>query len=190
MKFLEHALEVLMFNSRWLLAPFYLGLVAGIGILLVKFLQEFLHIVPMTLSGSESDIVLAILTLVDMSLVANLLIIIIFSGYENFVSKIDTGDHEDRPEWMGKVDFSGLKIKVIASIVAISAIELLKAFVHIDSVGNPQDPAIWTVADKSLAWKVGIHFVLIFSGVLFALMDKIAEAGHAHKESAKHGGKH
>ncbi len=185
MKYLENILESLMFNSRWLLAPFYLGLVAGIGILLVKFMQEFFHILPMTFSGSESDIVLAILTLVDMSLVANLLIIIIFSGYENFVSKINTAGHEDRPEWMGKVDFSGLKIKVIASIVAISAIELLKAFVHIDMVGNPADPAGWTVADKQLAWKVGIHVVLVFSGVLFAVMDKIAEASHAHKEASR-----
>ena len=134
MKAIEHVLEVLIFNSRWLLAPFYLGLVGGIIILLVKFGQEFFHLVPQTLSGSESDIVLAILTLVDMSLVANLLLIIVFSGYENFVSKINTGGNEDRPDWMGKVDFSGLKVKVIASIVAISAIELLKAFVNVAQI--------------------------------------------------------
>lgn len=184
MKALEHFLEVIIFNSRWLLAPFYLGLVAGIVILLIKFAQEFFHVAGHALSGSESEVILAILTLVDMSLVANLLIIIIFSGYENFVSKIDTAGHEDRPEWMGKVDFSGLKIKVIASIVAISAIELLKAFVNVGNLGTPGEEWRWTVEDKALAWKVGIHILLVVSGVLFAIMDKIAES------TPKHGGKH
>jgi uncharacterized protein (TIGR00645 family) len=174
MKRIEHALESLMFNSRWLLAPFYLGLVGAIAMLLVKFTQEFFHIVPHLLESSESDIVLAILTMVDMSLVANLLLMIIFSGYENFVSKIDTAGHEDRPEWMGKVDFSGLKVKLIASIVAISAIELLKAFVNVGSLTTEQ-----------LAWKVGIHMTLIVSGVLFALMDKIVE-GTAHGKHKGH----
>lgn len=197
MKSIEHFLEVLIFNSRWLLAPFYLGLMTGIVILLVKFFQEFVHLIPHTLDSSESDVVLAILTLVDMSLVANLLLIIVFSGYENFVSKIDTEGHEDRPDWMGKVDFSGLKMKVIASIVAISAIELLKAFVNIGAqldaaflaanaaaaagtavtvVSTPE--WAWTLADKSLLWKVVIHFVLVLSGVLFAVMDRIADSSH------------
>jgi len=184
MKAIEHFLEIIIFNSRWLLAPFYLGLVAGIVILLIKFAQEFFHVAGHALSGSEGEVILAILTLVDMSLVANLLIIIIFSGYENFVSKIDTAGHEDRPEWMGKVDFSGLKIKVIASIVAISAIELLKAFVNVSNLGTPGEDWRWTVEDKALAWKVGIHILLVVSGVLFAIMDKIAES------TPKHGGKH
>jgi uncharacterized protein (TIGR00645 family) len=185
-KKLEHFLEVLIFNSRWLLAPFYLGLVVGIVILLLKFGQEFFHVATHAWSGSESDVILAILTLVDMSLVANLLLIIIFSGYENFVSKIHTADHEDRPDWMGKVDFSGLKVKVIASIVAISAIELLKAFVNVSSLGTPGEEWKWTVEDKALTWKIVIHVVLVASGVLFALMDKIAEGTHA----AVHGKKH
>jgi uncharacterized protein (TIGR00645 family) len=171
MKKIEHSLELLMFNSRWLLAPFYIGLVLSIVILLVKFVQEFWHVAGHMFEASESEVVLAILTLVDMSLVANLLLIIIFSGYENFVSKIDTAEHEDRPEWMGKVDFSGLKVKLIASIVAISAIELLKSFVNVAALDNRQ-----------LAWKVGIHAMLVVSGVLFALMDRIAEG-----TNAKHG---
>lgn len=188
MKVVEHLLEAVIFNSRWLLAPFYLGLVGGILILLVKFTQEFIHLVPNVLSGPESEIILAILTLVDMSLVANLLIIIVFSGYENFVSKIDTAGHEDRPDWMGKVDFSGLKLKVIASIVAISAIELLKSFVYIGtelSTSAAQSaPWVWTAGDKAVMWKIGIHFALVFSGVLFALMDKIAESTPRH--ASKH----
>jgi uncharacterized protein (TIGR00645 family) len=165
-------LEVLMFNSRWLLAPFYLGLVGALVLLLVKFAQEFFHVAPHIFSGSESEIVLAILALVDMSLVGNLLLIIIFSGYENFVSKINTAGHEDRPSWMGKVDFSGLKLKLIGSIVAISGIELLKAFVNLNVADmNDQTQAY-------LGWKVGLHLTFVFSGVMFAVMDRIAEGGH------------
>jgi uncharacterized protein (TIGR00645 family) len=170
LKKFEIALESMMFNSRWLLAPFYIGLVGAVFLLLVKFLQEFIHVTPHILDSSESEAILAILTLVDMSLVANLLLIIIFSGYENFVSKIETAGHEDKPEWMGKVDFSGLKLKLIASIVAISAIELLKAFVNLDKVLN---------ADQ-LKWKVGIHITLVVSGVLFALMDRLADSKEGH----------
>jgi uncharacterized protein (TIGR00645 family) len=170
LKKLETALESMMFNSRWLLAPFYIGMVGAVFLLLVKFLQEFIHVTPHILDSSESEAILAILTLVDMSLVANLLLIIIFSGYENFVSKIDAAAHEDKPEWMGKVDFSGLKLKLIASIVAISAIELLKAFVNLDKVLN---------ADQ-LKWKVGIHITLVVSGVLFALMDRLADSKEGH----------
>lgn len=175
MKRLEHGLEVTMFNSRWLLAPFYVGLVVSVLLLLVKFIQEFFHIVGHVFSASESEIILAVLTLVDMSLVANLLLIIIFSGYENFVSKIHTGDHEDRPDWMGKVDFSGLKLKLIASIVAISGIELLKAFVNVGGYSNTE-----------LGWKVGIHGVLVVSGVLLALMDRIAAGAHHGPSGAEH----
>lgn len=168
MKRLEHGLELMIFNSRWLLAPFYVGLVLSVLLLLVKFVQEFAHVIVRTFTTSESDVILAVLTLVDLSLVASLLLIVIFSGYENFVSKIRTEGHEDRPEWMGKVDFSGLKLKLIASIVAISGIELLKAFVNTGGYSNTE-----------LAWKVGIHGMLVLSGVFLAWMDRIvADAKH------------
>ncbi len=142
-KKIEHSLEKTIFNSRWILAPFYLGLVLSIFLLLIKFAQEFWH-----MAGS-------------------LLLMIIFSGYEIFISKIDVGDHKDRPDWMGKVDFSGLKLKVIGAIVAISAIDLLKSFMDI--------PAEMSDADaNSLKWKVIIHMAFVVSGVLFAIMDKVA----------------
>ena len=105
-----------------------------------------------------------ILTLVDITLVANLLLIIIFAGYENFVSKIDTGDNEDRPEWMGHVGFSDLKLKLIGSIVAISGIELLKYFINVKEVlAEPN-------GNYQLAWLVGIHLTLVFSGVMLSLI--------------------
>lgn len=171
MKRVERAMEYLMFNSRWLLAPFYFGLVLAIGLLLVKFTKEFVALVPVVFTGSGSQTVVGILSLIDISLVANLLIIIIFAGYENFVSKIETGDHEDRPSWMGHVGFSDLKLKVIGSIVAISAIELLKFFMSAEHLDSEQ-----------LAWKVGIHVTFVVSGVLFALMDWLSSLKPKHHE--------
>lgn len=162
MQFIEHFLERLLFASRWLLAPFYLGLVGAVIVLLWYFGVEFLHLVHMALSG-EGSVVVGVLSLVDLVLVANLLMIIIFAGYENFVSKIDTGDHEDRPDWMGHVDFTDLKMKLIGSIIAISGIELLKSFVNVGSLSNHE-----------LSWKVGIHLTFVFSGVMFAIMDKLS----------------
>jgi uncharacterized protein (TIGR00645 family) len=159
---MEHALERFIFASRWLLAPFYVGLVAAIALLMVKFAKEFLSLLPLVVSGEGGEVMVAVLSLVDIVLVGNLLIIIVFAGYENFVSKIDTADHVDRPEWMGHVGFSDLKMKLIGSIVAISGIELLKAFVNVHSLTNEQ-----------LGWKVGIHLTFVFSGLMFALMDRL-----------------
>lgn len=169
MKALEQTLEKLMFNSRWLLAPFYLGLVLSIIILLIKFIKEFISFAPTVFTAEGSDIIIGILTLIDIVMIANLMIIIVFAGYENFVSKIDTLESEDRPSWMGHVGFSDLKMKLIGSIVAISGIELLKAFMHVTSYTNEQ-----------LAWKVGLHMTFVVSGVLFAVMDRLG--GKSHKE--------
>lgn len=171
---MESLIENLMFRSRWILAPMYLGLVGGLVFLLIKFGQEFFHISMHIFSASEREVVLSVLALVDMTLVANLLIMVIFSGYENFVSKIDVANHEDRPDWMGKVDYSGLKLKLIGSIVAISSIDLLKAFMH------QADPSVTPLTDSQLGWMIGIHATFIISGVLFAIMDKVAESTHKH----------
>ena len=167
MKRIEHGLEMFMFGSRWLLVPFYMGLVGGIALLLVKFVKAFFALIPTVFTGDSGVALLGILSLVDITLVANLLIIIIFAGYENFVSKIDTGDSEDRPSWMGHVSFSDLKLKLIGSIVAISGIELLKYFINVKEVTSHE-----------LAWAVGIHLTLVFSGVMFALMDRISGSSH------------
>ena len=166
MRAIEHALERLIFASRWVLAPFYVGLVLAMGLLLVKFVKGFIGFVPLVLEGSGAEVIIGLLTLIDVVLVANLLLIVIFAGYESFVSRIDTGASEDRPEWMGHVGFSELKL--IGSIVAISGIELLKAFMNAEQLGHEQ-----------LAWKVGIHMTFVISGVLFALTDRLkSKAGH------------
>lgn len=163
----EENMEGIIFKSRWFLAPFYLGLVFSILLMFIKFCQELWHLTTHVFSASEYDIIIGILALVDMSLVGSLLLMVIFSGYEIFVSKIDIDDHEDRPDWMGKVDFSGLKLKVIGAIVAISAIDLLKTFMNI--------PAEMSDADElKIFWKVAIHMAFVLSGVFFSLMDWIA----------------
>jgi uncharacterized protein (TIGR00645 family) len=169
----ERLLERGLFASRWLMAPFYLGLVLALGAMLVVFVQELIHELPRVAQmDAEAAIVMA-LSLIDLSLSANLLIIVIFSGYENFVSKIDIGEHADRPAWMGTVDFSGLKMKLIASIVAISAIALLKAFLSLTEAGAVLDQA-------RLMWMAIIHVVFVASGVLMALMDWITSKTGSH----------
>ena len=160
----EAALESLVFRSRWLLAPFFVGLILAIIALLVKFLKQLWALAFGVFSLTSDEVIVNILTLVDSALIAALLLIIGFSGYENFVSKIGTGDHEDRPAWMGKVGFSDLKIKLIGAIVAISAVELLKAFINLDDFTSYQ-----------LSWKVGIHVTFVVSGVLFAITDRITD---------------
>ena len=169
---LEKALESTIFNSRWLLAPFFFGLVISIVLLLVKFIQEIIHLVAVVLPLDHSIVVIKILTLVDMCLVGSLLLMIIFSGYEIFVSKIHVENQEDKPSWMGKVDFSGLKLKVIGAIVAISAIDLLKTFVEMKVLDDTTEPVVM--------WKVIIHMAFVISGVMFALMDRIASGTESH----------
>ncbi|MDN4477229.1 TIGR00645 family protein [Demequina sp. SYSU T00039] len=163
---LEHALEKGLFATRWLLAPMYVGLVAGLGVVLVKFFMELWHLIAEFSLESEADeITVAILSLIDIALLGNLIVIVIFAGYENFVSKMEAAEgNTDRPSWMGHVDFSGLKMKLIGSLVAISVILLLKDFVALDSKGGEADYT-------SIAWRIGLHFTFVLSGLLFAVMD-------------------
>lgn len=167
---LERIIESTIFSSRWLMAPIYLGLIAALFILIVTFFRELAHTLPGVLTMEESDVILLILTLVDISLAGNLVLIILFSGYENFVSKLGPAEHRDRPRWMGKVDFSGLKSKLIASIVAISAIHLLKIFMDLGKYTN-----------EHLMWYTLIHISFVVSGIGFAIMDWIDAKASAVK---------
>ncbi len=175
----EKILESVLFNSRWLLAPVYLGLVASILLLLAAFMNELFHDLPRMFVLNSEQVILSVLTLIDLSLALNLVMIVVFSGYENFVSKIDTGGSEDRPDWMGTLDFSGLKMKLIGSIVAISAISLLRAFM---TLAPADQPANQPVDEARLKWMVILHLTFIVSGVLFALMDWIASLSGKHDD--------
>ena len=170
---LENLLERCLTASRWLLAPFFVGLALGVVILLIKFVQEFYHLAERAFAISEAEAILGMLTLVDLALTGALLMIVIFSGYENFVSKIDHAEERDWPEWMGSIDFTALKIKLLGSIVAISAIQLLKQFM-----------AVRTSSDRDLMWYVIIHIVFVVSSVLLALSDRLSGDIKAPKEEA------
>ena len=160
---IERWIENFLFASRWLLAPFYVALVFTIVVLLIKVIQELFHVVTHAFSATESEVILGVLSIIDLTLAGSLVVIVIFSGYENFVSKIDASEHKDWPEWMGKIDFAGLKLKLLSSIVAISAVALLQAFLNVKNV-----------TDRDLMWLVGIHLTFVGSGVLMALTDKIS----------------
>ncbi len=171
---IERLLERFLFASRWLLAPFYVMLVAALGVLLLKAAQELWHFVGHAVTATESEVILGVLALIDLTLTGSLIVIVIFSGYENFVSRIDPGKTEDWPEWMGKIDFTGLKLKLLSSIVAISAIQVLKAFMNVKNT-----------SDRDLTWLVGIHMVFVVSGLIMALTDRFSEASHGKKASEK-----
>jgi uncharacterized protein (TIGR00645 family) len=170
---IENYLERFLFSSRWLLAPFYLGLVFAIVLLLYHFIVEFIHFASVIPHASEREVILGILGLIDLSFTGNLVLIVIFSGYENFVSKINVAEH-DRPDWMTKVDFGGLKQKLATSIVAISAIELLKGFMNIDKYDTTR-----------LGWLAGIHVIFLFSLLAVVLADRLSAPMKHPSESAK-----
>jgi len=178
---IERALEATLFASRWLLAPFYVGLAIALVVLLgvfgVDLWSELVHLIGLApAKAAEGGIVMA-LSLIDLSLTASLLIIVIFSGYENFVSRIHTADDGDRPDWMGTIDFSGLKMKLMASIVAISAVALLKSFLVVADEGVHDE--------KALVWQVGIHLTFVVSSVMLALMDFIVSRSGGHGAASR-----
>jgi uncharacterized protein (TIGR00645 family) len=161
---IERVLERGLFASRWLMAPFYIGLVVALAVLLIVFAHDIVAELPDLATLDEAKVILWVLTLIDLSLAANLILMVIFAGYENFVSKMDVANHPDRPSWMGTIDFSAMKLKLIASIVAISAIQLLKVFLSPGSY--PRETIIFLIA---------IHLTFVVSGLLMALTDYIAD---------------
>ena len=159
---IERQAENILYASRWLLAPIYMGLSLGLLMLGVKFFQEALHTLPIIFSLNESDLVLVILSLIDMALVGGLLVMVMLSGYENFVSSIDIEPGKEKLSWLGKMDSGSLKQKVAASIVAISSIHLLKAFMNAEQIDN-----------EKLMWYVIIHLTFVLSALGMAVVDKM-----------------
>jgi len=161
---IERIVESVLFSSRWLLAPIYLGLAAGLVVLVIKFVQRALLLLTNVLTADGDSTIVGILALVDLALMGSLVVMVMFAGYENFVSKLDLVGHRDKPSWMGHVGFGDLKLKLMASIVAISAIHVLESFMNIEHL-----------SDRELAWSVGIHMAFVVSGVLLGVMDRLSE---------------
>jgi len=159
---MERMIETLILKSRWLLAPVYLGLSLALIALIVKFFQEVIHLFLHIFESSEADVVLVVLSLVDISLVGGLLVMVMMSGYENFVSEIDVKEGGDKLSWLGKMDASSLKMKVAASIVAISSIHLLRVFMNMDNI-----------SPEKLLWYVIIHLTFVVSAFAMGALDRI-----------------
>lgn len=163
----ERFLENAIYASRWLLAPVYFGLSLGLIALSIKFFQEIFHILPHIFSVSESDLILTLLSLVDMTLVGGLLVMVMFSGYENFVSTLDINEGKEKLNWLGKMDATSLKNKVAASIVAISSIHLLRVFMDAKNV-----------PDNKLMWYVIIHLTFVLSAFVMGYLDRLTKVKH------------
>jgi uncharacterized protein (TIGR00645 family) len=158
----RRAFEYVLFNSRWLLAPFYVGLVIALAVLLLKFLRMLGEFILHAPGAKSTETILDALSLIDVTLVGNLILIVVFSGYENFVSRIDASRNPNWPIWITRIDFAGLKQKLLASIVAISAIHVLEAFLNIDASFDA----------TKMTWLVAVHLVFVVSAVLLALSDR------------------
>ena len=161
---MERFIENAMYASRWILAPIYFGLSLGLLALALKFFQEVFHVIPNVFALSESDLILVILSLIDLALVGGLLVMVMISGYENFVSQLDIDEHKEKLSWLGTMDSTSLKMKVAASIVAISSIHLLRVFMDARNI-EPQ----------YLMWYVIIHMTFVISAFAMGYLDKITK---------------
>jgi uncharacterized protein (TIGR00645 family) len=160
----ERLIERLMYASRWILAPIYIGMSLALLGLSIKFFQELYHFIPHILEVGESDLVLKLLTLIDLTLVASLIVIVMFSGYENFVSQMDLGEETEKLDWLGTHDYTSLKLKVASSIVAISSIHLLKIFMNAQTTDN----------DK-IMWYVLTHLTFVISALFMGYLEKLTK---------------
>ncbi|MDQ7089185.1 MAG: TIGR00645 family protein [Methylococcales bacterium] len=161
---IEHTSEQIMYMSRWILAPIYMGLSLTLFALSLKFFQEIYHFLPHIFQMEETDLVLKILSLIDLALVGGMVVIVMFSGYENFVSEMNIGKTTEKLDWLGTHDYGSLKMKVAASVVAISSIHLLKIFMNVENTSN----------DK-LLWYVVIHLTMVLSAFLMGYLDKLTK---------------
>ena len=174
---MERAIEKLLFASRWILAPVYLGLSLALVALGIKFFMELFHLLTEVFTKSEAELVLVLLTMVDLVLVGSLIVMVMFSGYENFVSALDVDTGGEKLSWLGKLDANSLKLKVASSIVAISSIHLLAAFMKTPSYFEKGEDG-----GKILIWYVVIHLTFVVSAVMMGVLDRITSSQHrGHK---------
>ncbi|MBL1263775.1 TIGR00645 family protein [Candidatus Methylomicrobium oryzae] len=160
----EHSLERIMYGSRWILAPVYVGMSLVVAALFIKFFQELYHFLPHLLEMNEADLILKVLALIDLTMVGSLIVIVMFSGYENFVSRLDIAEDAEKLDWLGTHDYGSLKMKIASTIVAISSIHLLKIFMKIEDTHN-----------EKILWYVAVHLTLVVSALLMSVQDKLSK---------------
>ncbi|WP_353738340.1 TIGR00645 family protein [Porticoccus sp. W117] len=159
---MERLIEGLLYRARWLLAPIYLGLSLAVVALGVKFFMELYHLLVESPFISEASMILIVLSLIDIAMVGGLIVMVMMSGYENFVSQLDVEEDGDKPNWLGKLDTSSLKAKIAASIVAISSIHLLKKFMGLEKIEH-----------YDLMWYVIIHLTFVVSAFAMGFLDRL-----------------
>jgi uncharacterized protein (TIGR00645 family) len=164
---LRKLLETILFASRWLLGFFLLALALALFVLALKIAQHIHHLLPRLWEATETDVIVEILGLIDATFAGALVVLVIFSGYENFVRRIDTSEPRAWPTWMVKIDFTGLKLKLMSAIIVISAIQLLRAFMDVQNT-----------TDREFFWFAGIHLVFVVSAVMLALTDRLSPDDH------------
>lgn len=164
---LRTLLEAILFASRWVLAAFLLALALALVVLAAKMAQHLHLLLPKLWDATEIDVLVEILGLIDVTFAAALVVLVIFSAYENFVSRIDTAKHVTWPTWMIRIDFSGLKLNLVSAIIVISGVQLLRAFMDVENTTN-----------REFFWFAGIHLVFVVSAVMLALTDRHSPKGH------------
>ena len=167
-------LAMLLFGSRWLQLPLYLGLIVAQGVYVVQFMRELLHLLAETANFNETTIMLTVLGLIDVVMISNLLIMVIIGGYETFVSRLHLEGHPDEPEWLSHVNANVLKVKLATAIIGISSIHLLKTFINATNLD-----------EKTMFWQVAIHITFLVSAVVIAAIDRIMlpyPLAHAQRE--------
>ncbi len=175
LKKLENIFEIVIFSSRWIQAPIYGGLIVGSVLYTYKFLVELVHLCVNVNSVTEEVLMLGILTLVDIAMVLNLLIMVIIGGYATFVSRIHLENHEDRPDWLEKINAGTLKVKLAGALVGISGIHLLKSFVDIGKKDTDQ-----------IKWQIIIHVVFLFSTLALAYTERVLHLAEGGSTKIKH----
>jgi len=179
-------LPALIFASRWLQLPLYLGLIVAQGVYVYLFGHELWHLIIHAASWTEQQIMLIVLGLIDVVMISNLLVMVIVGGYETFVSRLGLQGHPDQPEWLSHVNASVLKVKLAMAIIGISSIHLLKTFIEAGQLGLPlcgPDLAAGATCTKftstGVMWQTIIHCVFILSAVGIAWTDKLMSNGHS-----------
>ncbi len=166
----------LIFWSRWLQAPLYIGLIAAQGVYVYHFMVELWHLIHSASGATEAKIMLSVLALIDVVMIANLLIMVIIGGYETFVSRLNIKEHPDQPQWLSHVNAATMKIKLAMALIGISSIHLLKTFINVENM-----------SEEAVKWQVYIHLTFLLSAIAMAytdrLMTKTIIDAHGHAEN-------
>ena len=176
-------LPALIFSSRWLQLPLYIGLIVAQCVYVILFLKELWHLVLGSFKFSEQEIMLVVLGLIDVVMISNLLIMVIVGGYETFVSRLELHRHPDQPEWLSHVNASVLKIKLAMAIIGISSIHLLRTFIYAGQLGKPEAP----FTTESVMWQAIIHTVFVLSAIGIAYVEKLSVPIYAQPHEKKSG---